>query len=185
MFRYAVDTFIELIEQVTKRRKNYQCNASDRGSFDNFLEKYPNVDKEYLRKFIEYGVQSWFNDSVKNDVSRIRFTWIFGANAIKRWNANSVSTNVRITRNCLKKKHKINLTKVNSNLSSVFNTVRLSEEKQKAECFNSKRGLDWCIANTTLFFHKSSYCIICNFRTECKEILKQQYKKIYKLRGYE
>ena len=119
LFRYAVDTFIELLEQVTKRKVNYKCNNSDTASWENFMDTFSNrIGEEFVRKFLEYGIQSWFNDGAIKDYSRqVRFSWIFGKAAIERWNKYDISTNVYITRIGLKKNHNINVVKKESNMS--------------------------------------------------------------------
>ena len=66
LFRYAVDTFVELLEQVTKRRVNYKCNNSDTACWDNFMNTFTDrIGEEFVRKFCEYGIQSWFNSGSK------------------------------------------------------------------------------------------------------------------------
>lgn len=59
-----------------------------------------------------------------------------------------------------------------------------SEEIEKKRFFNSDRGVLNCIEKTTLYNHKSSNCTLCSFKTNCKEILRLNYKKIFKDRGY-
>lgn len=186
LFKYAVDTFVELLEQVTKRKVPYKCNDSDIYSWNNFINTFSDrIGEEFVRKFLEFGIQSWFNDGTEKDYSRqIRFSWIFGKAAIERWRKNDVATNVYITRAGLKKKYDINVLKRTNEIQNIVIKLRPVEEKFKSEYHNTKRGLLWCIANTTLYFHKSSKCVTCLFKQECKELLKQEYPKIYDKRGY-
>ena len=52
LFRYAVDTFVELLEQVTKRRVNYKCNNSDTACWNNFMDTFSDlIGEEFVRKF--------------------------------------------------------------------------------------------------------------------------------------
>lgn len=186
LFKYAVDTFILLLEQITKKKHPIKCNDADTKAFENFMDEFTDsIGEEFIRKFLEYGMQSWFNDGSQKDYSRnIRVSWIFGKSAIKRWNANSIETNVFITRAGLKKRHKINVINRTSSIGNMVVTLIDSEEKQKKLLHNTKRGFLWCIANTTLYYHKSSLCATCINKTDCKELLKQEYNKIYKKRGY-
>lgn len=186
LFRFSVDLFIELLEQVTKRKVNYRCNDADVSSWNKFTETYGDgIGEEFLRKYIEYGVQSWFNSGSERDYSRaVRFSWIVGSAAIKRWNALNAETRTFVVRSSLKTEHKINTLKHRSQLSELLTKVRPSEEKFKAEFHNTNRGLLWCVANTTLYFHRSSRCVTCLFKEQCKDILKREYPKIYKARGY-
>lgn len=186
LFRYAVDTFIELLQQVTKRRVNYRCTDADVQSWNIFMDYYgDSIGEEFVRKFIQYGIQSWFNSGSEKDYSRaIRFTWVVGRAAIDRWKKYDIDTNVYLTRIGLKKDHNINVVKKQTSISKFIGTLRPVEEKFKADYHNTNRGYLWCVANTTLYFHKSSYCARCVFKKECKELLKQEYPKIYVKRGY-
>ena len=188
LFRYAVDTFVSLLENITKRKNvNYKCNNSDISAWNNFLTVFgENIGENFINDFIEFGFQSWFNSrSEKNYSHDIRFSWLFGKPAIKRWKKNSPSTNKFFVRSELKKSHKINLTKKTSEATKLLLTIRPIEEQFKSEYYNTQRGFLWCIANTTLYFHKSSWCVNCNMKKNCKDILKNEYSKVYKLRGYE
>ena len=186
LFRFAVDIFIDLLEQVTKRKVNYKCNNADTASWNSFVDTFgDNIGEEFVRKFTEYGIQSWFNPGAQRDYSRaVRFSWIFGSAAIKRWNALSAETRTWVVRNSLKTDHKINTLKRTTRVPELVIKLRPVEEKFKSEFHNTNRGLLWCVANTTLFHHRSSHCTTCKFKENCKEILKSEYPKIYIARGY-
>ena len=186
LFRFAVDIFIDLLEQVTKRKVNYKCNNADTASWNSFVDTFgDNIGEEFVRKFTEYGIQSWFNPGAQRDYSRaVRFSWIFGSAAIKRWNALSAETRTWVVRNSLKTDHKINTLKRTTRVPELVIKLRPVEEKFKSEFHNTNRGLLWCVANTTLFHHRSSHCTACKFKENCKEILKSEYPKIYIARGY-
>ena len=186
LFRFAVDLFIDLLEQVTKRKVNYKCNNADTASWNSFVDTFgDNIGEEFVRKFTEYGIQSWFNPGAHRDYSRaVRFSWIFGSAAIKRWNALSAETRTWVVRNSLKTDHKINTLKRTTRVPGLVIKLRTVEEKFKSEFHNTNRGLLWCVANTTLFHHRSSHCTTCKFKENCKEILKSEYPKIYIARGY-
>lgn len=186
LFRYAVDTFVELLGQVTNRKVKYKCNDQDTESWKAFLEEFPKtIGEDFVKKFVFYGIQSWFNSGSEKDYSRsIRFNWIFGKTAISRWRKFDVGTNMYITRIGLKRDHNINIVKRESNISKFINSLRPVEEKFKSELHNTKRGFLWCIANTTLYNHKSSWCATCEFKKQCKVTLKREYPKIYIKRGY-
>ena len=186
LFRFAVDLFIDLLEQVTKRKVGYKCNNADTASWNSFVDTFgDNIGEEFVRKFTEYGIQSWFNPGAQRDYSRaVRFSWIFGSAAIKRWNALSAETRTWVVRNSLKTDHKINTLKRTTRVPELVIKLRPVEEKFKSEFHNTNRGLLWCVANTTLFHHRSSHCTTCKFKENCKEILKSEYPKIYIARGY-
>ena len=186
LFRFAVDLFITLLRQVTKRENiPYRCNDADVKAWNVFIDTFGDIGEEFVRTFTEYGIQSWFNSGSERDYSHsVRFSWIFGGAAIKRWNALNADARTFVVRSSLKTEHKINTLKHQSQLSELLTKVRPSEEKFKAEFHNTNRGLLWCVANTTLYFHRSGQCATCKFKEQCKDILKQEYPKIYKARGY-
>ncbi len=187
LYRYAVDTFIKALEQVTGRRKvNYKCNKQDVASWKTFVEEFNDyIGEDFIRKFIEFGFQSWFNDSVKDDKTyKIRFSWVFGKSAVQRWKKNNAEINNIIVQQNLKQNVKINLMNQRSDVPLAVTSLRSVEENFKSEFHNTKRGFLWCIANTTLYFHKSSYCVTCKFKDDCKKLLKQEYFKVFKTRGY-
>jgi hypothetical protein len=186
LFRYSVDLFVEMVNKITKRKMNYKCNDADIKSFENFIGHYGiNVGEEYIRKFLEYQMQSWFNDGTDVDYSRkLRFNWCFGEKAIKRWEKFDIAFSVKITREDIKQRLDINTVKNKTEINKMVLQLIESEENHKAKYLNTKRGLLWCIANTTLYFHKSPKCAICEHKDDCKQTLKENYNKIYKLRGY-
>lgn len=187
LLKYAVDTFIDLLQQVTHRERiAYRCNAGDLQSWELFLREFgTGVGEDFIRKFILYGIQSWFNRGMTEDYSRrVRFSWVIGGEAIKRWRALGMEKNVEITRSCLKTDYVITPPKVQTEVREMVTRVRETEEVAKREFYNGERGLVWCIANTTLFHHRSPLCIRCRYRMECKEVLKMNYPRIYEVRGY-
>lgn len=187
LYKYAVDLFVDTLREVTKRpRFEYRCNDADTGCWDGFIDEFgDNVGEGFIKDFLMFGFQSWFNDSCNRDYSKsIRFSWIFGRSAINRWRKNEIGTNLYIVRKS-KIKQRINRRRGKTAGGNIVLCVRPIEERFKAEFFNTRRGFSWCIVNTTLYFHKSVKCCACNFKKECKEVLKLNYPLIYKKRGYE
>lgn len=189
LYRYAVDTFSDLLSQVQERSAAYRCNDVDVKCWNAFVEEFSKregvtITKGFIHDFTEYGIQSWFNPDVGvGDKQRVRFNWIFSRKAIERWDALSAKARKRCVRTCLKRDYDIT-NNVRPKLNKVFTSIRPIEEKFKREFHNSRRGLSWCMANTTLYNDKSTLCGGCKFRAECKDILQRNYIKIYKLRGY-
>lgn len=189
LYRYAVDVFLDLLHQVQERLAAYRCNDLDVKCWNAFVEEFSkrniNFTKGFVRDFCEYGIQNWFNSSInKGDQHRVRFAWVFSRKAIQRWDALKWDARQKYVRARLKKDYSI-INDVRPKLNSAFKGVRVIEERFKKEFFNSRRGFFWCIANTTLYNHKSLLCKGCVNKSECKEVLRQNYYKIYKLRGYD
>lgn len=182
LYKYSVDYFLFLLKRISPTSK-VSCNDKDINSWNNFIDFYKErVDKNFLKIFIEFQMQSWFNDYEKDYKHSIRFNWVIGKNAIARWEKNDIKTNNFIVKSSLKRRYKINKEE-KKNLSFLISTRKI-EERFKKEFFNSLKGFLWCKANTTLFNHKSEFCVVCNFSSQCKEMLKENFFKIYKIRGY-
>ena len=188
LFRTAVDLFIELVKQVTSRKTmNYQCTDADVKSFEMFLEEFgDDIGENFLREFGEFNIRFFFTgDDNQYDNSRsIRFNWLYGKSSIKRWNKVNKRERVRAVRKDIKKRVKINVVKKSSSMYLMLNSLKPVEENFKAQFHNTKKGLSWCVANTALYFHKSALCVSCNFRDNCKEILRTEFPKVYNIRGY-
>ena len=191
LYKYAVDLFIELLTQVQgKRSKPYRCNDADTNAWRDWCAYYEErgvrIGEDFIRRYIEYGLQSWFNDSMtETQKYNVRFSWVFGKAAIKRWNALDANTRQFCVTTHLKQRFKVVRKKKSSTrLTALLKKVRPIEEKFKNEYLNTPRGLLWCKANTTLYNHKSSACAMCNYKDECKEMLLLNMPSVYKLRGY-
>lgn len=191
LYRYAVDEFVDMIHVLQKRQVSYKCNDQDVNGWNKFVDYYTEqnieIDKSFVYNFLKYGLQSWFNPSCTELQKRnCRFSWVFGNEAIKRYNALNMKARADVVRKGvqvdLREHIKI---KTTTDASLVYLSVRKSEENLKQEFHNTKRGMTWCIANTSLFFHKSSLCASCIYKVDCKQILKDNFPKVYKLRGYD
>lgn len=190
LYRTAVDLFIEMLNQLQRRVKPYRCNNADVSAWNSFVKynqenKIP-ITEDYIRKFIEYGMQSWFNKDVSDfNKQGVRFSWVFGKSAIKRWNALPANAREYYIRVELKRDNNIRLKRKKSErFTELLKGIRPIEERFKNEYLNTPRGLLWCQANTTLYNHKSSACTVCENKNECKEMLKVNMPGLYKLRGY-
>jgi hypothetical protein len=186
LYHYAVDTFVDLLSQLRGRKIRYRCSNTDFANWDYFAHQYQtvNIGEDYIRKFIEFGLNYWFiegNRDVKLD--KCLFLNIFNKAMIKRWNNLHPAISAKIVRDNLKQEFDIKIHH-KSLIPELILEVREAEETAKDKYHNTNRGLAWCIANTSLYFHKSSLCASCKFKNECKDELKRQYPKIYKKRGY-
>jgi hypothetical protein len=189
LYKYAVDTFVDLLNKVQSRVKSYRCNDLDIVCWNAFVKFYDDRDvcigKDFIKSFIDYGIHSWFNSST-DDIHKynVRFSWIFSKKSIERYRKFDDKTIAKITRkglsNVVRKARN-----VQCNLIEVYTTVRISEENMKKQYHNTKKGLTWCVSNVSLYNHKSTYCASCLFKNDCKELLKVNFPKIYKARGYD
>lgn len=188
LYRFAVDTFVELLSELQHRIKEYRCNDNDVRCWNAFVDcfKDVNIGKDFIVKFCQFGMQSWFNEDMSDEQKyQCRFSWVFSSKSVKRYkNVGGAKGAQYVIRYGLKKEKGVALIKGVKPSPSPYLELRKVEENFKKEFHNTKKGLVWCVSNTTLFHHISPLCSSCTNKKECKEILKENYNKIYKLRGY-
>ncbi len=185
LFRYSVDAFLDVLGQVTGRKDiPYRCSQADKRAWETFVERFGDgIGETFIDEFVRFGAQSWFNSRTEKDYSRtVRYGWIFGKSGIGRWERFSGETRRRMVRKELN--GKLSGAAYGGCLTKLLNTVRPVEESFKAEYHNTSRGLMWCVANTSLYFHKSRHCLSCDYKRNCMDILEREYPKLYKSRGY-
>ncbi len=187
LYRQTVDRFINYLSRVYKRKTEYRCNAQDVTAWNNWVEYYgKSVGRDLAWKYLDYGFQSWFNADFDSETHAIRFSWIYGKPAIKRWEKLGQKLNVEIAERDVKAKYKLYEVEVfGSRLRATLTAVRPFEEQFRGQYLNTKRGLANCVANTTLYQPNSPTCKLCKVKSNCKAILKRNYPRVYKARDLE
>jgi hypothetical protein len=185
LFRFAVNLFCTTLQKITKRDFVYHCNKADIKAWEFFINVFGDrVGENFIREYSDFGFQVWFNTTVRKDYGKlIHFNWIYGKKGVQRYNKVSTKARAHYVRKELKVRYKIRTGRSDNNIA-VFNQLRECEERFKKEYHNTQRGLLWCVANTTLFFHKSPLCVTCLHKNDCKLTLERTMPKIYKMRGY-
>jgi hypothetical protein len=161
-------------------------------NFIDYMKKMTNspiLGEDYLKSFMEFQFNHWFQHEGKfGKGTSIQLEWIIGKKALKRWFDRSEkykrATDIIVRKN-LKKKVVFKLDGVrNEGWSKTMLEVREVEEFEKEMFFNTAKGFVNCTLNTTLYHHKSKFCMECKYKDKCKEQLKEQYPIVSKLRGY-
>lgn len=134
--------------------------------FRYFAFQFHRVDGLVLKRF-----------SSKDKAGRIQIYDIIGRKAIQYWLDRNIEYDFIIENSSIIPKQ---LILPQENLHSLSR----SEELEKKRFYNTNRGFLNCIERTSLFNHKSQSCILCQFKSSCKIMLKQNYFNIYKDRGY-
>jgi len=191
-FRYAVDTFTSTLRLVKGiSRFGYKATPVDEKSFQNWFSKYSTAGETFIRYWIEYQVNYYNTDAVKAREQKLKasniilMTWIFGQKAIKRWEKSFKETNSsRVAQNIGQFKE-FAKSKLSKFANQAVIELSVGEEHEKRRYLNGKLGLAYCIMQTTLYNHKSTICLSCNYKQHCKEALKDNYPAVYKIRGYD
>ena len=190
LFRESVDLFTTLLRQIKGSPNfNYRITDTDVAGFDSWVEAFgaDKIGSEFMKRWAEYQFQSWFNDgSVKDYNHAIRYNWIFnGKSALKRWQALPEEKRRWVVSTSLKQDFKVSSNRVKRTANTeLFKSLRPAEEDVKKRFHGTQRGLVWCVANTTLYNHKSSLCVVCKYKNDCLETLKREFPRIAVARGY-
>lgn len=190
LFRESVDLFTTLLRQIKGNpRFEYRVTTADLAGFDAWVEEFgaDKIGPEFMKRWTEYQFQSWFNDGSTRDYNHaIRYNWIFnGGSAVKRWRALPEEKRQWAVRTSLKRDFTVNTRKgARAAPAALFTTLRESEESAKKRFYGTPRGLLWCVANTTLYNHRSASCVVCRFKTDCLETLKREFPRVAVARGY-
>ena len=190
LFRESVDLFTTLLRQIKGQPGFvYRMTDADVRGFDGWVEAIgaDKIGSEFMRRWAEYQFQSWFNDGTSKDYNHaVRYNWIFnGGSALKRWQALPEEKRTWVVRTSLKRDFRVSVErKPTASDTELFTTLRPTEEELKKQFAGTTRGLIWCVANTTLYNHRSAACVVCKFKTDCLETLKREFPRIARGRGY-
>lgn len=169
--------------------------------FVDYLEKgrgLESIGVDWLVDFIELSFHWWYKKKDRlhelHGHTSIKLNWIIGISAMDRYEkmgdrrnlAMYLQTRIRkdVGLGVRRKLNRISTESIRDNQAWLL-LAETAEEEEKKRLYNKPEGLFWCKANTTLFNHVSTLCAACYNRTRCKELLKKEFPKLYRLRGYE
>ena len=190
LFRESVDLFTTLLRQIKGAPTfQYRITNADLAGFDAWVAYFgaDKVGSDFLKRWTEYQFQSWFNSGTVKDYNHaVRYNWIFnGGSAVRRWNALPEETRRWTVRTSLKRDFALRTSNAPRTApTELFTTLRAEEEAVKGRFYGTQRGLLWCVANTTLYHHRSGRCVVCKFAEDCKATLVKEYPRIAAARGY-
>lgn len=190
LYAYTVELVIDLLTQMGGTKLKYwRCNAADVAAWNHFVETYGmTVGQDFVRRFILFQLNARFGQrEVKPDayeLKRVRLAWLIGKPAIARWEKVSPRGTTQFVQREIRNVYTLRTVLVQSHIQRFITEVVPREEHMKRAFHSTQKGFAWCVANTTLYNHKSRWCATCTFRTACKATLKENYPKIYKKRGY-
>ena len=195
--RLVVDLYKYHIVQITKNKSyKFKMTPNRNQMILNFIQIFKKITdanfiaEDNLRKFMEYQFNYWYKHDAKyGKGTSIQIEWIIGSKAIERWNSRTDKQKKKtdfIIRKNLKKDIKFNEVDktASDDYKRILLDVRDSEEIEKKRFHNTSKGFAYCLISTSLYNHKSKYCSLCDKSSECKLFLKENFIKVYKIRGY-
>lgn len=194
IFRIVVDCYIEQY-RATSLFKNFtfRCTDSQAKSINNFISK---IEKQYdplhltvdfFNDYFSFQFNRYYKIKTPYGRGSVMLNWLIGDKAIELWlnrdkkkASFSVMKNINADTKSVKKK----ILKTEQSFSELLLNTQLVEENSKAKYHNTTKGLLYCYTTTTLYNHKSKFCSTCKSAEICKDTLKKEQPKLYRLRSY-
>jgi len=158
------------------------------------IEKFKNHFQSKINKsslgaafvvyYCEYQFNYWRDMKTKFGKNVIYFSWIFGKKAIVRYDEYHSKIFSRNIRQDIGQKILAKFTQAKRSVD-FFLKINNVEEGEKHRFLNKEEGLMWCVQNTSLYNNLSKNCLMCLSAINCKEILKNNFPKLYKKRKLE
>jgi hypothetical protein len=148
------------------------------------------VGASFLWDYFLFQFQYWEDLTLTNKFSdKIVLGWIVGKKAFQRWQERDkefdwqIETYSIIATYELDKKYLLQCnTCEKPKIENPKSVPYDSSKPLRRQFHNTNKGFATCLEFTTLFDPKDISCIKCQFRTDCKELLKVNYPQLYKER---
>lgn len=161
-------------------------NKNHKSLIDNFIKwldsEYgiESIGSDFIIRYFDYQFWYWSNINYKN---RFQLTWVIGKKAINRWKEEVEGGKLSKKEYFIRKDLNVDFNKIVSDIleEEVKDDIRGFEEKEnleKLKYYNTLAGFVNCIENTTMY-RSCQLCFTCDYKEECKDILKKTYPKIY------
>ncbi len=146
------------------------------------------VGINFMLSYFVFQFSYWANCDVKEKTNwsdKIQLAYIIGDKAFMRWILRDVNFDWTISQASFLRIYKISTQEIESFFKEEkTEMLNIAEEIHKKVLHNTVFGFHRCITTTTLYFHRSTLCINCKFKNDCKILLKNNYSNIYIERGY-
>lgn len=196
IYSAIIAIYEELFKQTTLNR-NYKLipNKVDRKLIISYIkwldEKYhkEEIGVDFLINYFEFQFSHYVGMKTKfNKV--IMLNWLIGKKAIERWEKRNpklkwivkVRINSEFSLNLRETFKAENQIKKQTEREGFISQTNESEEIYKRRFHDTLKGFVYCQMFTTLYNPKSELCKVCLNREICKETLKTELPKFYKLR---
>lgn len=150
------------------------------------------VGYDFLYDYFLFQFQYWHDLTLENKFSeKIVIAWIVGKKAFERWEERNqefdwqMETYPIVNTYELDKKDVLTLCKPYEEPIQIQKSKSVpydSSKRIRKQFLNTQKGFATCVEFTTLFDPADVSCIKCAYRTDCKELLKANYPRLYKER---
>jgi len=185
-----INIYIYFYQKITGSLKTYEPKDREKKLIENFIKK---LDKEvgkgswgfdYLFNYFAFQFEYWRDKETQ--IKSFYLSWFLGNKAFDRWK-NKNENYYYFCEEGILKEYKINKNLLSSLILSTqkdFIQLKTYIEIEKQRYYNEDKGFNHCLISTDLYNHRSTLCLTCKFKVDCKQTLKQIYPFIYEKRGY-
>lgn len=186
----TIDLFLFFINRVQKNPR-INISKSERTNIKNFFTKRL-ADSGYIKQnttiehlFLFIAERFAQNENNPNARTRYGANKIFGDDSIEIFKKTIEKDTTCFYGREFCKKNNIQLIEFTGTYEIDRSIVNEFEETEKQRCFdNDKSRFQNCVRFTSLFNHKSTWCMRCFNKKECKEMLFELYPTLFEKRGY-
>lgn len=158
----------------TGYRANIKAYQKHLDNFPKLLEKngykVPSIGLEWINSFILFQLEYYLG---LETTSKIKLNWLIGKKAFDRYNS---------VEDWKQKNYWIS---INTSHLTKFELEQKQDNEyeinHRKKHHNTESGFLNCIKNTTLYI-KHPICISCNFKDQCKKLLKENYPLLWRKR---
>lgn len=155
----------------------------------NFIRKlnfeFPNANEELLWNYCVFQFMYYSSMEMKNDfTNKPIFAHVFGGKAYERFCDRDTTYDWMFIDSEFVKQHKLLKTEIRLNQHYITVNKGFDSEEMNKEQFmkNDTDHFYNCMDYTTLFKSDSLICAICKYQIACKQLLKDNYPDLFKLR---
>lgn len=196
--REKVIALYELLYRKTNNYKDYTFVATPKQSamVDNFIKRleqyysHSSITSDILIEYFLYAFAQRHDQKTRFGQGKVMLNWIIGPKALDRWinrdtsKAHYIATNYFITQYAINRYELHQLIDDTTKQRDVTEIINY-EENVKSLYHNTPEGQATCIESTTLYNHKSKWCVLCHYKQSCKILLHDNFRNIYVARGYD
>lgn len=183
--------YYEYFYKKTKQSEKYKFIPSEKSKkiivkFLSTLDKRYNLKtlgNNYLWKYFNFQFKYWDELTITAFWGKMQIEYIIGDKAFQRYldRNKEFDFTLESENNELVKKYNLRLSELT--VSKKVNKSKRTDLFIKKSFYNTERGFATCLMLTTLFNPNHSICLTCNYKPQCKELLKANYPQIYESRG--
>lgn len=188
--KQAIVDLYELFYKKFTGKKRFKLDLKRKNqekTIDNFINKLDqnysiaSIGIDFLVRYFLFQFYYWKGKDIKRN---IQIEWIIGKKALERFKVNGFNEKFEYFIN---KENTIDFSPVYHKFAQQYYQPNFNEESKKERAeklrfFNTQDGLANCLENTSLYNPDSDICIECKFKEDCKELLRENYYKLYKMR---